>query len=466
MNRGRHFYVLLLLSIFFVPLPVEGAQAGHTLTLDEALRLALARSPILEEARHQVKKAEAQVGGARAGFLPHIYLSYSYSDLNRISSSGPGDPDYLEQRDTSFSVTAVQTLFDGLTVLNQYRRAKLNLMSERERARERRLAVINGVQQAFVQLLRAKAEARSYSESVRRLEEQMKAAEMMFKKELIAYADYLSVKVNLADARQKLSQAQRAIEVARVKLKQAMGVSQSIKFRFAGRLEDFDYSSGLSLPSCVSCARENNPTLRLLNLAVEMARKDYAVAKGRFAPRVEVTAGYNIYDRDYKFMSHSMFGSFDPDQKNRYWIAGLNVRWDLFQGGARGYALQEAAAEIARLEARRREARLEIEAGIQSDFFKLKDAGERIKVARATLAQAEENYQRAQKRFFTMLGSRLELLRAQDDLVTAEVNLSRARADYLTAVSQLYYDMGMENLGMVASMVEGDGSGRKGVGRP
>ncbi len=360
----------------------------------------------------------------------------------------------------------METLFAGLPVVNGYQSAKLALASEKERARERRLQVVATVQQRFIQLLRAKAEAESYRAAVSRLEEQMKAARAMLQKELISYTDFLSVKVNLADARQKLSRAMGSIDVARARLKEAIGLPQSIVYDFKGDLADFDYSPGISLGRCLSCAMAASPALRLLDLAVKMARKDYQIVWGRFAPRVELSAGYNIYNRDYKFMGRSFYGPYDPDQWNEYWTAGLTVRWDLFDGGSRRYDLMEASAEVARLEARRREIHLKVEADIRADFFRFKDAAGRIEVARGALEQARENYRRATKRFAAMIESRLELLRAQDDLVTAEVNLSRARADYLMALSQLYYDMGVENPRLAASMAEAVRPGGKGGNAP
>ncbi len=456
----------ILLAISAAAVSSAAPPAGRVLDLSQALRLALTTSPILVEARNEVAKAKAGVGRARSLFLPRISLSYSYRDLNKISSRGPGDPDYLEQRDKSFSVTAVETLFAGLTVVNGYQRAKLALASEKERARERRLQVVATVQQRFIQLLRAKAEAESYRAAVSRLEEQMKAARAMLQKELISYTDFLSVKVNLADARQKLSRAMGSIDVARARLKEAIGLPQSIVYDFKGDLADFDYSPGISLGRCLSCAMAASPALRLLDLAVKMARKDYQIVWGRFAPRVELSAGYNIYNRDYKFMGRSFYGPYDPDQWNEYWTAGLTVRWDLFDGGSRRYDLMEASAEVARLEARRREIHLKVEADIRADFFRFKDAAGRIEVARGALEQARENYRRATKRFAAMIESRLELLRAQDDLVTAEVNLSRARADYLMALSQLYYDMGVENPRLAASMAEAVRPGGKGGNAP
>ncbi len=456
MNRRMNLHIFLLFVCIFVwsAIPAK-LQAKNTaseqvtqqtdnklLTLDQSVNIAVANSPEVKMAEMAMEKAAAQVKEARAGFLPTLSMSYTYRDMNLTNSKGPGDPDYMEQRNKIFSINAVQTLFAGLTIFNTYQRAKLNLESYRMRKKYAELDKAHRVQQAFIRLLAARREADSYKESTKRLEEQLKASKMMLDRELIPYVDYLSVKVKLADARQKLSSAQNDIEVATIKLIQELGLQQNLGIEFSGDLTKFAFDFDRPVVACLSCAMKNRPEVKLVDLSLKMASKDKQIALGSMAPRVEFDASYNSYMRDYKFMAQGFYGPYNPDQKNEYWMTGINVRWNFFDGGKKYYGFKGAVAEYARLEYQKQQIFNQIEAQLKSDHYRLLNSSSRIEVAKGALGQAKENFQMADRRFYAGIGSRLELLQAHDDLVKAQVNLSQARADYLKALSDLYFDMG------------------------
>ena len=56
--------------------------------------------------------------------------------------------------------------------------------------------------------------------------------------------------------------------------------------------------------------------------------------------------------------------------------------------------------------------------------------------------QAQEAYRVAKARYNEQVGTNFDVLDASSKLTVAEADLTGARADYLTALSQLYVSMG------------------------
>src|SRR5512146_2181603 len=120
----------------------DAEDAPATLTLPQAIEIALERSPLLKAGRHEVEAAGAGVDRARAGFLPKVDVSEGFarsdnpvfafsSKLNqgRFTASDfaiatLNHPDPINNFRTA--ITLSQPLFAGGKTVFAYDQAKLD----------------------------------------------------------------------------------------------------------------------------------------------------------------------------------------------------------------------------------------------------------------------------------------------------------------------------------------------------
>ncbi|MBU4260901.1 MAG: TolC family protein [Proteobacteria bacterium] len=415
---------------------------SEPLTLEQCIKIALTNSPKLQVAEYEVKKAEDDVKITTGRFLPSISASARYDDLRSVAAQGPSNSDYLENRTRVFRLAATQPLFAGFSIFSTWQKAKLYKEIAEIRRQFITASHILDIRTSFLKLLKSKEDVRNYTEAVVRLEEDLKAAQARYERHFIPHVDLLSTEVELADIRQVLSQAVNQTNAIRVHLNVLLGLPPSQDIYYTGNLSDFSIDASLSLDECTRIALDKRPELTLLEKQVEIALKDKKIAKYKFAPRVDLSAAYNQYKTDYKFDLFSFTGPYSPDQKNDYWTVGVTMNWDLFQGGSKYYEYSKTLHEITRLKEELDEQKNFIYAEVKGYYLDLKEAEGRIDVTRKTIKLAKENFYSAQKRYMISLGTQLEVLKAHEQLIKAEVNVNQSMNDYQIAMAMLKFATG------------------------
>ena len=434
--------IIIICLLFVVTGSLTGmCHAETVMNLSGCLEYGLENSPSVKEADYAVAATEESRKSVRADFLPSLSSSYSFSRIENISSTGSSDSDYLNQYIRNFSVTLSQVLYAGNRVINNYRKAKLDL--EREQADQRlvRLELSYNIQATFFQLMGSKLDVRVAKGSVKRLKEGVESARAYLEKSLISYAQVLSAEVDLADARQQLSQAMNNVNRKRVALFSLMNHTVSGDVTFGGGLEFFgdDYPSGFE--NCWAVAGANRPDLESLAKQVGMKERDAAVSLGSYLPMVKMNLGYNDMNRDYDTITIED-SSYDRDQRNRYWSAGVTASWDLFDGGRNWYNRTSILMQAQQVREQIKKTRLSIKEGIRKALFSIAEARLRTKSTQVAVEAAKEGFNVEKYRLAAGLATFSNLLDAQLRLTRAESNYTQAMLDYQLGRAELKFMMG------------------------
>ena len=434
--KNKLLYGLIVLFVLGI-LPVCHAQT--TLTLKQCLDYGLVNSPSIKAADYAVAALEENRKSARADFLPSLSTSYSLTRLENISSKGAADTDYLNQDMRTFALRLSQVLYAGNRLLNAYDKAKLDM---ERKAADRRLAELElsyNIQATFFQLKGAELNVKILKEAVVRLEEGVKSANAYLEKSLISYSEVLSARVDLADAEQQLSKAKNDVNRKRVALFSLMNHPISEEVVFEGGLEFFagDYPS--EFEACWHIAKSNRPDLESLAKQVAMSEKDAAIALGSYLPLVKLDLGYNDQNRDYESLAAY---NYDRDQRNRYWSAGVNASWELFDGGRSWYQNQKSSLDVLQIKENIKKVQLSIQEGIRKALFSISEAEHRTRGALGAVGAAEENYKVESSRLEAGLTTVPLLLDAQIRLTRAQGNYTQALLDYQLSRSELEFMIG------------------------
>jgi outer membrane protein TolC len=124
------------------------------------------------------------------------------------------------------------------------------------------------------------------------------------------------------------------------------------------------------------------------------------------------------------------------------WFIGATASWDIWEGGATYYGIDESKAQLAQALQVRRKAEDMIRLDVRSAHVGVTTAAEALEVAKHAVVQAEENFRIEQKRYESASNTSFDVLDAETQLTTARGQDQAAIYDYVIAKSNLARAMG------------------------
>ena len=127
---------------------------------------------------------------------------------------------------------------------------------------------------------------------------------------------------------------------------------------------------------------------------------------------------------------------------NSYTLS-FGVSIPLFTGFSRQYDVRAADAQLAAARARAELTRQQVALQVFTSYYAMRTAGQRVRTAADLLASAEQSEQVARGRYTEGVGSIIDLLVAQSALASARAQAVQARWQWRTAMAQLAHDAGV-----------------------
>lgn len=411
------------------------AVCAETVSLDQAVRIALDRSPTLEAARSREQAAEDNRSEARAGFLPKASAAYGYTHLTDdpyINVAGHQNViNYTDQH--HWEVRLTQALFTGFSVSAQYARAALLRDIRQLELEAAKMDVVQRVRTAYFKMLGAeKAEAVARS-AVAHLEAHAADAQSYFIQGLIPHNDVLKARVALADARQNLQRSSAAVALARADLNLLLerpmeSALQPVEID----LQPSDMAE--TLEQLTRLAVSQRPELKAMQTAMQAAEEQIRQARSSYYPKVALIGKYERNGAELGVQEND-FSNIENTS------VAIQATWEFFDAGRT--RAQVAAAGHARqaLEGDRRQLQNKVLLETQKAYQDLMVAQHNIATAAAAREQARENWRVTNRRFAAQLATTTDVLDARRDLTQMEsayfsafYNLYIARADLDRAV--------------------------------
>ncbi|MDO5535982.1 MAG: TolC family protein, partial [Desulfovibrionaceae bacterium] len=335
----------------------------------------------------------------------------------------------------TWSVEFRQLVFDGLQTLGTYQKQALQAESDRAALRQSELETTASVQQYFISYLCAVENVASQKEAAARLRDQLEITSAYHDVGLRPRLDVLQAQVDLGTSERELITQENTLQTAQAKLNTLLGLAATDSVAYQGVLTEPKFT--LTLDECLERAYRLRPDLYVGYKAVEMAVKDRLIARSGYYPQIE--AYYNITNSGNTL---DLQRAGDNSSRSTTWEVGAQLSWDVFQWGTTYFSDQQAGWLVAKARNAARQLMLDAGYDVKEKFLALREAGKRIQVARQSVAQAREAYDAALAQYREQVGTNFDVLDASSKLLTAEVELTQARGDYLTALSSLYTAIG------------------------
>jgi len=428
------FKVVLSIATLWLPHVSASAQQDvppSSLSLQQAVTVALEKNPLRKAAIADTKAASAGVREARSFLMPHL----SFSE----TATRGDDPVYVfggklrQQRFTTadfalnklnsplpFSNFATRfggswNLFDSFASwhgINQAKQMNEAVGHQLERTDQE---IVFRVVNSYYDVLLAAKELEVAEQSAKTAISIMERSQVRFDSGLTVESDLLTAKVRMAARQQEVIRARNTLEVARAQLNTVMGMPLDSPFDLPGGLAE----RTLLIPAMQDLEKQaltNRPDLKRIASEEAAQRQSVSVAKSSFGPRVNAFAGWEMDNP-----------AFVAGGGGNNWLGGIEVQFDIFQGGEKRAALSRQRALEEKVVAMKQVASDAVRLEVRRAYYETDADRQQIEVARAAVAQAQESLRINQDRYDSGLTTITDLLGAED---TAR----RSQTDYWETV--------------------------------
>ena len=399
----------------------------------DAVERALRHNPSLGAAEAQGRSAEEGRKSARGAFGPRLGMSYSAIKQERVNTAATTHPPELGTY--TWGVEISQPVFQGFRLLASYQKAALQAESDRASLRQSELAMTEQVQNYFLNFLRSEESVRSERDALARLRDQLRITTAFYEVGLRPRLDVLQAEVDVSQAENLLIQAENTRDTRLAMLNTLLGLPATASVSYVGKLDQIPFRR--SLEDCLESAYRQRPDLYMAAKSVEIAGKNQREVQSDYYPKVE--AYYNITQSGN---TPDLREAGDRGSRGTIWEVGARATWEVFQWGTTYYSDKQAGWLVTKMRYEEENLKLNVGYDVKSKYLAVHEAEKRIAVARKGVEQATEAYNVALARYQEHVGTNFDVLDASSKLTTAQAALTGAKADYLTALSQIYVAMG------------------------
>jgi len=286
------------LALASLSLPVMCQSGGpKTITLDEAIQLALQHNHNMLAARTTIQQSEADEKSANVRPNPSLFADWEYLPLGSPAKQNPAvyggqsTADYLHNN-TEGDIGLSYLIERGKKRQNRLQAARDLTAQTRSLVADNERTLTFNVASLFVNAQLAQSTIELAEKDLASFRKTVELGELRYTKGAISEDDYLKIKLQLLQFETDSQQAQLAKVQALADLRQLLGyesvapdydVAGAFEYQpIPGNMEDFQLQ-----------ALQNRPDLRAAQQGVIAARSQYEVQKTIAKPDVTVQANYS-----------------------------------------------------------------------------------------------------------------------------------------------------------------------------
>jgi outer membrane protein len=396
-------------------------------TLNGALVEAYRSNPTLNAQRAATRATDENVPIALGGYRPRLSATSSISEAyidNLTRVPGPGFNSYSRQTGenavSNFGVAGTQTLFNGFQTGNRTRQAEAQVFAARETLRTTEQSVLLSAATDYMNLLRDTAIVELQQSNVTVLELTLRQTRDRFIIGEVTRTDVAQAESRLALGRSQLLNAEANANTSRAQYRQVIGVEP-------GRLApgtSVDRFFPRTVAAAIARGLNENPLTTTAAYNVDAALLQVKIAEGALYPVVTATASVT-----------KQFGSTQVPTllQSLNAIIGAQVAVPLYQGGSEFATIRQAKETLGQQRLNLETARDQVRANVVQAWGQLDAAKAQIQATQAQVAAAEIALNGVREEARVGQRTTLDVLNAQQDLVSARVALVTAQHDRVVA---------------------------------
>ena len=417
-------YIKKITALLLVCISIQ-VNAQDILTKKEALKTALENNYGVKIATNNAEVAKNNSSIYNSRYLPTISTAAgaNYNNSNQEIERQTGDITEVNSAETksyNASVNINYILFDGLNRKYNYKQLQetynLSELQARETIEDMYMQLFNG----YFQIARLSENTTNLEETLKISKKRLERANYQYeygqstKLELLnAQVDANNDSINLINSRQQFANSKRNLNIV-------LGIQKDINYQVE---TDVNFNTLMSFTDLLEKAKRNNVILQQNDKNIAISEFNIKVNKAGYLPTAGLTGSYGWNQ------SENPATSFLARSNSTGFNAGINLSWNIFDGGTTRTRVANAKIALENQEILKEQQLETIENTIKNMYELYQNTLFILQVQRQNVIASQNNFGRTQERFKLGQILSIEFRQAQTNLLNAQTAVSNAKYD-------------------------------------
>ncbi|MCX5710221.1 MAG: TolC family protein [Candidatus Omnitrophica bacterium] len=412
-----------------VPKPGQGER--RLITIAQGIDMVLKNNRMIKSALpdNEISFQDSLI--ARSSLLPQLsgYINKTFNEHPPGTLFGSTAIETGNKDPATFGFDVYQTIFDFGKNLHNFKASREIYKATRAHTESvKRLTVLEFIT-AYFNVLETEKMILVFEKETESLEAYLNDVRQLYEHGLAVENDLLPAKVRLADAKQRLIAARNTREIAIARLNNIL----ALPLRERTRVQDIAMENpGFpDMDNAWNAAVTLRPEIAFYADQIKasvLTEKAKAVAN---LPEVFADLGYSYQQNKYA-----------TNDKNTSFELGAKV--DLYDGGAAQSQLFKERARQRQLKEQKDKITEDIKFEVEDSYYGLKNAFEKVQVAKGALEQADENVRFYRIKYNAGAATNTDVLEAISLQTKAQVNYCADDYEMKRGYAKLMYAMGLD----------------------
>jgi outer membrane protein len=429
--------VLLLLLSFSVA--VQAQNSTTAFSLKQAIDYALQNGYSVKNAATDIEIAKKKITEVRGIGIPQVKAEASFQDYLKVPVSviqadafNPLAPpnSYLRipfgvQYNASYGYTASWLAFSGEYIVG-LQASKAYLDVSKSSLRKSEIEVKESVTRAYNTVLILKENKKILDENIASLDQSIEQTEAFYKEGFVEEMDVDRLKLlrnNLANTLQNLV---KQTDLAERLLKFQMGYEVESPISLSDELKSLLDIASTEIGESTKFNIEGNIDALIIDQSITLQKLDLKRQKANYLPTLSTF---------YTWKESRIASNFDQLSDNMFRVSGgtifgVNIGMPIFQGFSQSAKVKQAKLNLQKLEVSKTQATQGLSLQASQSLIGFTNAVSTLKYSRENVQLAERIRDRARIKYKEGVGSSIEVIQAENDLLNAQ-------STYINAVQQV-----------------------------
>jgi outer membrane protein len=429
--------VLLLLLSFSVA--VQAQNSTTAFSLKQAIDYALQNGYSVKNAATDIEIAKKKITEVRGIGIPQVKAEASFQDYLKVPVSviqadafNPLAPpnSYLRipfgvQYNASYGYTASWLAFSGEYIVG-LQASKAYLDVSKSSLRKSEIEVKESVTRAYNTVLILKENKKILDENIASLDQSIEQTEAFYKEGFVEEMDVDRLKLlrnNLANTLQNLV---KQTDLAERLLKFQMGYEVESPISLSDELKSLLDIASTEIGESTKFNIEGNIDALIIDQSITLQKLDLKRQKANYLPTLSTF---------YTWKESRIASNFDQLSDNMFRVSGgtifgVNLGMPIFQGFSQSAKVKQAKLNLQKLEVSKTQATQGLSLQASQSLIGFTNAVSTLKYSRENVQLAERIRDRARIKYKEGVGSSIEVIQAENDLLNAQ-------STYINAVQQV-----------------------------
>lgn len=420
---------------YFVLFPfifLGNIMAQNTLTLDKALEMALVNSFDIKLSENDVIQADNNQSVLNSGYLPSLTgaASGSYSDKSNYVVTQQGQENTIDgvvSKSLSGSIAVNYVLFNGKRRLNYKNVKKAYELADTQRKIQINNTLLD-VYTAYYNLAKSMNQKDILKESLAISKERLKRIDYQFQNGQKTNLDVLNARVDVNNDSLNIVNSNVLIDNQRRNLNFLIGISLENEFSVENNVE---VEKTILYNDLKTQMLNNNNQLKQIDINKSMSALNLKVNQSNWLPSVTANASYGFSNNDLGLVG------FYPIQNSKGLSSGINLSWDLFDGGSTQTKVNNAKIALHNQDINKDKLMLNLENQLATYWADYSNQLFIIEAENLNVEVNNQNFLKTKEQFSLGLLNSLDFRQAQLNLINSKLNLSNAHFNAKIAETQL-----------------------------